>query len=186
MTYQDYADVLLVLQTRPNDSRLLTEVIIELGFSKEVAERISISSSMTTEDIEIIEICNLSRIQKNGAKVLLVIGGATEKRGISSDGDVLTVVKKGSGSVTTGWRISQQYSVLPVFSSDAFLILKPTVLFTTSVLLTEVDEFYPPPGWPPMPPPFTLLPKGSKSLHPHALVAPSDLDEAVAQAKQKF
>jgi hypothetical protein len=190
MTCADYANVLLHIVSHTTLPGLKDAVLIELGFGKQVAERLSAGSINTSEEIDLLEICQTSiRIQRTGGRVLLLIGGAPEKASVSKDGYRLVTVPKGEGSVVGSWRISARHAVFPVFISDTGKVempreLNPTLIFT--------DRDFNPSDFPlwaltPPVPRFKVSesPEAGRLLGALELGAPPNLDAAVEMASRK-
>jgi hypothetical protein len=194
MTYQDYAQVLFnlkvppILPTGPDDPFLLDCVLMELGFARQVAERLSSQPLLSAEALDIIDLCKSPEMERNptsSERVVLVMGGEPEKRITAPEGDFIIVVKKGASSVTAGWRVSTQHAVLPVFASDMIKVMPLLPEFTPSVVLSEVSSFPWQALW------FTQATQ-VRILAPGAtpsgleLVAPESLDAAIAAVIQRM
>jgi len=186
MTYLKYAEVLSYLAGMSEDPLLLQAILIELGFSKEVSARITTSEQISSSEIEMVELCNLARVQKNGERVLLAIGGSPGNFKVSPEGDVLEIEKRGAGSVTVNWRISQQHAVLPFFATESGRVLDANLRFVVPTLIFSEKRFpINTEVWTSNAPNFQLRPPES-GPGPLTLVAPPDLDAAVADAKKQL
>jgi hypothetical protein len=187
MTYLKYANVLSYLADFSGNLLLIQAILIELGFAKEVAARITSKQEISSTEIELVEICNLTRVQRNGEKVLLGIGGSVGNTKVSTEGDLLELEKRGAGSVTENWRISQLHAVLPVFLPDNLKVLSDEKKFTPTIVFSEGGPGINLAGaWNSLQTKFLrLLPAGSAATL-FTLVAPPDLDTAVAEAKKQL
>ncbi len=167
-------------------------LLVELGFAREVAGSIP-KTNASQDDLDLLEISLMPKVQHNGERVLLGIGGMREQRaqGRELEGDSVILVEEAAGSVAAGWRISAQHAVLPVLPAELLQLgpLKqslPTNLSLTLFLYESGNSG--PPGTAPFSfaqaRQFRLAPPGTAPA-PYVIVVPASLDAAVEEVTKR-
>lgn len=191
LTYLHCAKALRLPEFRA-DTALLKVLLVELGFAREVARSIP-KTNASQDDLDLLEICMMPKVQHNGERVLLSIGGMPENRvqGREEDGDSVILVEEAAGSVAAGWRISAQHAVLPVLSAELVRLgsVKQSLPEALSLGLFLYEAVHAgTPGTGPFPfgsgRHFRLAPPGM-TAGSDVIVVPASLDAAVEEVTKR-